>query len=385
MNPNYSFVLSAQVVPTSTISAGQLMVLASGTYLPATSSNRALYGRSEACALTSYGGASATGFIQVQQAGTLDASLTGLGTGAASWVRCSAAGIAERFTPVNAGSSDVIGWCETDGRVHLLFGVLTETMLVGGSSGLPAFPTVVGAYNLNVAAGPVYSWVSAFDPMTLAWTGYWTDYAGAPWTGTATYGNSGGRNLVAGVAPASISSTFGTHAAADFNGTTQYLDGALTVDQYLPPAAYYYDCVFNLDTVAAPGGAAYLDASLLGDNVNQAIYLGVSTSGIRAGHYSGGAQATPFIACGTGVKHFAQVWYDGVNVSLRLDGGAPVTVAAGVSTFFGGTNKLRIGGESTLAHFVDGKVGIVRTFGSVPGAPLRDQLWHAAQTSYGTV
>lgn len=135
-SPALSFTLSATVYGGVAVPVGQVLLPdANSTYVPATAANRAALGRrAEAIALTPYGGTSPGG-VQIQEAGTLDASLSGLGAGAASWVRCSAAGFPERFTPVNAGTSDVIGYCETDGRVHLQFGVLTETMAVGGGGG----------------------------------------------------------------------------------------------------------------------------------------------------------------------------------------------------------------------------------------------------------
>jgi hypothetical protein len=62
-------------------------------------------------------------------------SVSGLGAGAASWVRVNTAtAILERCTP--AGTDDVVGWCETDGTVHLVFGVLTAAIVnaAGGSA-----------------------------------------------------------------------------------------------------------------------------------------------------------------------------------------------------------------------------------------------------------
>jgi hypothetical protein len=94
--------------------------------------------RSEGVALTAYGG-SGTGAINIQQCGTIDASISGLGTDVAkSLVRCSATGTIERIATgsVNPSTDDVIGYAEADGRVHLLFGFpLAEILAIAGGGG----------------------------------------------------------------------------------------------------------------------------------------------------------------------------------------------------------------------------------------------------------
>lgn len=119
------------------ISVGNLVMPISGTdgWVVATAASRG----TTRCSGLSVAITNGSGFgtVEIWQGGSIDPSITGLGTGAASWVRCSATGVPERFTPALAGTSDVIGYCETDGRLHLLFGVLTEALLfppIGGPS-----------------------------------------------------------------------------------------------------------------------------------------------------------------------------------------------------------------------------------------------------------
>lgn len=130
--PLYSITYSAAASPAEgVITRGLLMVRVGGVYVVATTSARAGR-RSEAVALDSWSGSGVTQ-LRLQQSGTVSAELSGLGTGTASWVRCSATGTFERCTP--AGLDDIVGFCETDGSVHLAFGVLTADIVNGTGTG----------------------------------------------------------------------------------------------------------------------------------------------------------------------------------------------------------------------------------------------------------
>lgn len=133
--PNYSVIFSAQLVGSSTVSVGQVLIpsaAGSSQYAVATSAIRGTR-RAEGIALTAFSGAN-TGSVQLQQSGTIDATISGIGAGSTSWARCSTTGAIERFTPSPGGTSDIIGYAEADGRVHLAFGYLTENLVLGGSS-----------------------------------------------------------------------------------------------------------------------------------------------------------------------------------------------------------------------------------------------------------
>lgn len=133
--PAYSVILSAAVVPTSTIAAGQPLVYTGTAYVISTAANRVLYGRTAGMALDNYGGTSATGYIRIQQVGAVDSTIVNLGAGAPDrWVRASATGSFEVFTPVNAGTSDIVGKADANGAVTLEPGIWTETMAAGGGA-----------------------------------------------------------------------------------------------------------------------------------------------------------------------------------------------------------------------------------------------------------
>lgn len=131
--PAYSIVFSAVYAASEVVSIGNVIIPNSGgtAYQVATAANRGSR-RSEAIALTAADGTNVT-VGELQQSGTISATISGLAAGSASWVRCSSTGTIERIaTP--SGSDDVIGWAEADGRVHLMFGVLTPTLVTGSAT-----------------------------------------------------------------------------------------------------------------------------------------------------------------------------------------------------------------------------------------------------------
>jgi hypothetical protein len=92
------------------------------------------------------------GTVRILQSGTVDKTVSGLGVGAASWVRCSATGAPERFTPAAGGSSDIIGRCEADGRLHVMCGQWDETTASGGGGGAALSGTIPGLLYLSGAS-----------------------------------------------------------------------------------------------------------------------------------------------------------------------------------------------------------------------------------------
>lgn len=119
-SPSYAIVFSARTSGAGASgAAGDVLIPDTGTglYVLATTAARGTR-RAHGVALHAY---SASGSVEIQQCGTVDATVTGLGAGSASWVRVSTGGSLERVSMPSA-SDDVVGWAEADGTLHASFG-----------------------------------------------------------------------------------------------------------------------------------------------------------------------------------------------------------------------------------------------------------------------
>jgi hypothetical protein len=132
--PDHSINYGAVLPAATACSVGDVLVpnVGATAYILATTANRAGRG-SECVALSAYGGVG-VGSVRAAQNGILPASKSGLGTAVSrQLVRCSALGRIERVSSYTAGD-DIIGFAETDGRVHLMFGMPFELIAAAGAS-----------------------------------------------------------------------------------------------------------------------------------------------------------------------------------------------------------------------------------------------------------
>ena len=128
---NWSAVLSSV---SGEVAVGMCLVQNSaGTHLVGTTANRASYGRCIGIAASAGAGDTGTPTVRMIEAGPVPASITGLATGTASWVRVSSLGVLERVTP--GVGDDIIGKAHADGSVQLNPGVWDSTNFAGGGSG----------------------------------------------------------------------------------------------------------------------------------------------------------------------------------------------------------------------------------------------------------
>lgn len=133
-----------------TILVGQCLVAdAAGLYYLGTDANRTTYGRCDGIAVTPGDSRNPVVMIHV---GPVEATVTGLGAGLEGWVRISTAGILERVaTP--SGDDEIVGWCETTGKLHAMFGLLTVDMVTSEGAILPIDLTSEITGTLPVAHG----------------------------------------------------------------------------------------------------------------------------------------------------------------------------------------------------------------------------------------
>lgn len=131
----YSVNWSARVSSAAgTISAGYCVVDTGSGYVVATSANRTTYGKADGIAVTAGDSSNPIAFIEF---GPVAETYTSLGAGVAGPVRVSSTGVLERVATPSSGD-EVVGYCETDGRAHVAFGVLSHRVYVdGGGAGTP--------------------------------------------------------------------------------------------------------------------------------------------------------------------------------------------------------------------------------------------------------
>ncbi len=204
---------------------------------------------------------------------------------------------------------------------------------------------------------------NAFDPAVLALSGWWrADYAGAPWTGTASAGASGSRSLVTAGNDPAVGSAVGGLDPADFDGSNDLLASTVQTSDLFSAGAGSFWCLFYADTAPAPGGADYDNGNFLTNDTTAEIDIGFTSAGFSANVY-GGAHTRIDVACSTGAWHLGQVRWDGANLEVRVDGGSWSSVA------FGGwvpvvPEIIKVGRGYSGAPWFDGRIAEMATAAS---------------------
>lgn len=122
---------------TGPVAAGYALVSNGTRYVVATAANRASHGRSEGVAITA--GDDDDTAVEIQSAGVVPNSITGLGAGTATWVIVSSTGALERDATPDSGE-DVIGKCNARGDLFVAPGVWDDTNTSpGGGAGDTSF------------------------------------------------------------------------------------------------------------------------------------------------------------------------------------------------------------------------------------------------------
>jgi hypothetical protein len=353
MVPLLSTVFTAPVVVGTGVAIGDLLIpsSASGDYVLANATNRAGR-RCEGVAVSALG-PTQRGAVQIQSAGTIDKSISGIGAGLASWVRCSEIGRIERCTPL--AGDDVIGYCETDGRVHLSFGfgaplevpasATANSIFIydGAGAQVIAPPIGVGKKYLyhDPAATPRFGWDvpaggggggGGFDISTLPLSGWWDGPGYNSGTllvaGKSSAGASAGRNLAVVGAP--VASTENGLASVLFDGVDdkfQYISGAESAD-LMTASSWSFSFVGRL--IASPNNTLdpFQNACLaVCGSANFAISYRTDLV-LRAYQYRAGnvladsTWASSQLVC-------VQAYGDGSSVNIRKGKGAWVTTATG--------------------------------------------------------
>jgi len=230
---------------------------------------------------------------------------------------------------------------------------------------VPAKPA--GTYTVQITATDgTASLASAFEywsPAQLSLSGWWRGSYTAPgadprWTGTASAGGSGGRDLIAAVVtPPGAGAAVNGFTPADFvPATPNGLDTNDPASSFLAVSAYSGWALVYFDAITANSATAYQNDVIV--NSSTGGYMGVTarSSGlVYMYQYDGGfPQAQAAVTAGAWqLVHFK---YDGANMKIGVNGTWGSPVAAGNIAVGLGGEKLRFGQYASGGTFpMDGR------------------------------
>lgn len=191
----------------------------------------------------------------------------------------------------------------------------------------------------------------AFDITTLGLSGLWRgNYAGAPWTPTASAGGSGANgNLVVGTAP-TVGAAQGGYTPAT-EGGTHYLTGGVT-STFLTTAAGSLYVLCKPSATAVVASLGHDEPSAFATSQAE-LNITYTTSGFGFVAYDG-VYKVARAAATSGAYHLAQVKYNSSIMRYRVDGGAWVDLATGPLIFVPG--NIQTGVNYALGAFFVGDV-----------------------------
>jgi hypothetical protein len=193
-------------------------------------------------------------------------------------------------------------------------------------------------------------------PATLNLTGYWKNFASIPWLGSPSAGNSGSHNFDnSNGATATVGSSFGTHPSAAMNGaSSQYLTDTIdAVSDLITTTNFSMQWILSADSLDASNVSIDAEPAIWCDYSNSYFRVTVSSSGVRAGVYSGGT--TAYIPIATNTKYCIQCGLSGGILRLRVNGGDWATVST--TAIAGGmTAHAAVGVSYDGAHRFTGKI-----------------------------
>lgn len=229
----------------------------------------------------------------------------------------------------------------------------------------------------------------AFDPATLALTGWWSaSYVGDPWDATSSAGTSsvtGELDGQGGTLP-SVGSALNGLTPVDYNGIDSYsansnnFIGTITSVSAFSISALVY--VRNAGTASV--GTAYNEPALASDSANGFLNLSFSTRGWTLSCFDSafGYVEAP-IACPTGAWHLVQAWFDGSNLNISVDDGAPSTAAMVNPLTAVGIDPMWVGVNFDGTMYLDAKVAELMTSDVDLGATARTNIKSYCNTKFG--
>ncbi len=177
--------------------------------------------------------------------------------------------------------------------------------------------------------GKVWAASSVFDPASLSLTGWWREYTGTPWVGTASAGTSGTHNLSTG-SPAPTLGTLNGHGTANYDGATESLLYTGSLADLISTGTGTIVVLFFGTSAVADSGVWYAEPAFIATDSHISEFgFCFSDAGVIAGNYDGAAFNRLAVPANIGAWHMASYTWDGAQLRVRVDNGAYQTVAAG--------------------------------------------------------
>jgi hypothetical protein len=198
---------------------------------------------------------------------------------------------------------------------------------------------------------------TGFAPSSLALTGWWrASYSGSPWSGIASAGSSGGRDVSEATNPPAAGGAVNGYTPADFDGTNDFLASTASYADFFSGSAFTVVVLVNVDTAPAPSVNPHDNATIVADSTGH-WGVGVNTSGLRAFIFDGTTKDTAsdaYVTVSTGTWTMLKVKWTGTQLQIGKNGDAFTTgVASGDLAAKAGVLRL---GRSWDVQYFDGKV-----------------------------
>jgi hypothetical protein len=183
---------------------------------------------------------------------------------------------------------------------------------------------------LGLSLSNVPGGASVFNPATLSLTGWWrASFSASPWSGTASAGGSGSRDLTEATNPPAAGSAVNGLTPADFDGTNDKLTAPGTMDTYWNAGAGSGWVLAYVDAISTDNALVYLNDCIL--STSPAMYLGVylRSSGVVGIRFVDVGEVVVSTSISTGAWVLVQWKYDGSTIKIRTNGNAWTSAAAG--------------------------------------------------------
>lgn len=144
----------------------------------------------------------------------------------------------------------------------------------------------------------------------------------------------------------------GTHSVITFDGTTDYFMSGPAISGLISASAYTIYAVFRAVAIDTANASSWTNDAIAADASD---FWGVhlhTTNGVEGYQWDGAAKVATR-AVTTAAWHVAEVYYDGVNVTVSVDRAAGTPVPAGNVSDLSGALQI---GRPASASFFDGKI-----------------------------